>query len=253
MNRSIANILFCLLAGLAPAAEPSRFDRANREFADGNFAKAADIYQGILETEGPPAAVLFNLGNAEQKLGNHGRAILAYERARLIAPRDPDLRANLALSRKAAAVFEEPRRFPRLAAFFDYLSLNEWSWLFVGSTLFVGVLAIVRGTVRLPRRWMRNTFRGTAGLAVVAMIVGATALYQRQGERDRGVVLTEDAPIRLSPFEKAGTIGAAGAGRIVRLLETKDGFHYVEVPGTELRGWIADRDVAAIQSGGFGP
>jgi tetratricopeptide (TPR) repeat protein len=250
MNRLISILLSCLIAGLASAAEPSRFERANHEFAEGNFSVSADIYQEILREQGPSAAALFNLGNAQQKLGNHGRAILAYERARLLTPRDPDLRANLALARKAAAVFEEPKRYPRVAAAFDYLSLNEWSWLVAGSALFLGALAFLRGIVRPSRRWARNSFRAATLLGFVSIILGGTALFLRHGERNRGVVLTESAAVLLSPFETAESLGTTGPGRIVRILEANDGFRYVEVPGTNLRGWMDGDDVAAIQPGG---
>jgi hypothetical protein len=63
-------------------------------------------------------------------------------------------------------------------------------------------------------------------------------------------VLTENAAVLLSPFETAESLGTTGPGRIVRILEANDGFRYVEVPGTNLRGWMDGDDVAAIQPGG---
>ena len=41
-------------------------------------------------------ALLFNYGNAEFKAGHLGKAIAAYRRAELLAPRDAEIRANLA-------------------------------------------------------------------------------------------------------------------------------------------------------------
>lgn len=239
-------ILFCgLLAGLAVAGE-TRFDQANRQFESGDITGAAVIYQEILDSDGPSASVLFNLGNCHQRLGKHGYAILAYERARLLTPRDPDLLANLDLARKAATAFEEPGQYPVMDAFLDYLSLNEWSWLVAGSALFLGGLALLCGCVRVRRRRMMLGVRISSGLAVFSIVVGAIALYLRRDEVSRGVVLTESAVVRLSPFEKAESLGTPGPGHIVRILESKDGFYFVEVPGTGLRGWMSDKDVSAI-------
>lgn len=247
MKRIFQILLLCLAVGPASAAPETPFERANHQFEAGKFQVAADIYREVLDQDGASAAVLFNLGNCEQRLGRYGPAILAYERARLLAPRDPDIAANLGLARKAATVFEESGRYPRLDAFFSYLSLNEWSWLVAGSGLLLGGLAVLRGGWRLGKRWMVVGTRATAGLAVVCILAGAGALYLRHGERNRGIVLTDNAVVRLSPFEKAESLGTAGSGRIVHLHETKDGFHYVQVPGTELRGWMSAKDVGAIE------
>ena len=241
MKRIFPTLIAVMCAAVAGAATP-RFDEANAKFNSGDIAGAAAIYQELLDAKGPSAAVLFNLGNCEQRLGRYGPAILAYERARLLTPRDPDLLANLAKARKAAAMFEEPGRFPRLEAMLGYLSLNEWSWLTAGSALALGLLALLCGIMRLPRR----VVRAVAALAALILITGSAALYQRRGEASRAVVVAANAAVRLSPFQKAEVLGTAGEGRVVRLLKAEGAFHFVEVPGTGLRGWMADDDVKSI-------
>ncbi len=248
MKHTFSIGLLCLLVLMTSVfgAEVSRFDQANQKFRAGDLAGAAVIYQEILGGGETSASVLFNLGNCEQRMGKYGPAILAYERARLLAPRDPDISANLALARKEAAVFEEPGRHPRLDAFFAYLSLNEWSWLVAGSALFLGLLSVVCGLVRLPVRWMVLSVRAAAGVSVVLIIAGATALHLRRDEGNRGVVLSGGASVRLSPFEKAGPLGSPGPERIVHILKTDGSYHFIEVPATKLRGWMSDKDVSAI-------
>lgn len=244
MNRIV---LICLL--LAPgafAAGANAFEDANRRFKAGEHAAAAAAYETILADEGPRASVYYNLGNAYQNLKQYGPAILAYERARLLAPRDPDLLANLALARKAAAAFEETGRDPRLEAVLGFLSRNEWSWLVTGSALFLGVLSVLCGEFGLRRRGIRQVAIVSSGIALVFMGLGSSALWLRRDEANRGIVLTEKAAVLLSPFENAESLGTPGAGRSVRMREKQAGFHYIEVPGTHLRGWLPDRDVAAI-------
>lgn len=241
MNRNFLLGLLCLFLGTT-AVFAGDFDQANEQFKAGDFARAAASYEKILAAEGPRAAVFYNLGNSYQQLKRYGPAILAYERARLLTPRDPDLLANLALARKAAAVAEEPGIHPRLDAVLNYLSRNEWSWLVAGGALFLGILAVVCGAAKLPRQWVA----GPACLAGFCIIAGATALYLRRGETGRGVVLSGDAAARLSPFEKAESLGTPGDGRIVRLGAGSGDFQYIEIPGAGLSGWLAGKDVAAI-------
>lgn len=236
---------FLLLAS-ALVSNATAFEEANRKFSAGDFQAAAAAYEKILADEGPDAAVYYNLGNAYQSLKKQGPAILAYERARLLAPRDPDLLANLALARKAATAFEEPGGYPRLDAFLQQLSRDEWSWLVGGGALVLGAVALLMGLIRMRVRWMRQLAAVVAGCAAVLIAAGSAALYLRRAEAGRGVVLSEQAVVRLSPFEKAESLGTAGAGRTVRLGEEKAGFRYVEIPGTNLRGWLAGPEVAAI-------
>ena len=69
--------------------------------------------------------LLFNYGNAEFKAGNLGKAIAAFRRAGLLAPRDPEIRANLAFVRnqvQGATVRES-----RWQNWLGNLTLNEWT------------------------------------------------------------------------------------------------------------------------------
>jgi tetratricopeptide (TPR) repeat protein len=248
MNRNFFIGFFSLLLG-SMSVFASALDDANLKFKSGDFSGAAAAYEKILADEGPRAAIFYNLGNSYHSLKQYGPAILAYERARLLAPRDPDLAANLALARKAATAFEESAFHPRVEALLNYLSCNEWSWLVAGSALFLGCLALICGVVSLSRRWMRQLAMASAGFAGLAIAAGSTALYLRRGEASRGVVLTEIATVRLSPFEKAEALGTPGAGRIVHLGAKNGDFRYVEVPGTNLHGWLVNKDVAAITPG----
>jgi Tetratricopeptide repeat len=248
MFRSILTMLVLLGVSLGIACGGEREDHAeaSRLYRAGDYKGAAAVYEKLVESAGPRASVYYNLGNCYQNLKQYGPAILAYERARLITPRDPDLLANLALARKAAAAFEETGRRPEVDAVLMLLSRNEWSWLVAGCSMFLGGLSIFCGLKRLPGRGQRQVAVVSGVLAIVFVGIGSTALYLRRGEAKLGIVLTESAAVHLSPFEKAESLGTPGPGKTVRLLKTEGAFHYIEVPGTSLRGWMPNQEVAAI-------
>jgi hypothetical protein len=239
-------MIVILLVACMPFASASSFEDANRKFEAGDFAGAAEAYENLIESEGPRAALFYNLGNSYQKLGKLGPSILAYERARLLTPRDPDLHANLTLARKAAAAFEEPGIDPRLHAVLHFLSRNEWSWLAAGSALFLGAAVFILGLTRPPSRGTRQMVVASCSVAGFVMVAASVALAMRRGEAERGVVLSENATVRLSPFASAEALGTPGPGRMVKLGDETAGFRYVEVPGTSLRGWLAREDVATL-------
>jgi tetratricopeptide (TPR) repeat protein len=221
------------------------FDDANRQFKSGDFAGAAAAYEKILSTEGLRATVFYNLGNSYLSLKQYGPAILAYERAQLLTPRDPDLSANLALARKSAAAFDESGMNPYLDAVIHYLSRNEWSWLAAASSMFIGGIIFVCGVMKSSPR-MRIFAWVASGVAVLGIVAGASALYLRRDEPRRGIILAEDAKVLLSPFEKADSLGTPGQGRRVMMGAKSGNFRYIEVPGSTLRGWLASKDVGQI-------
>jgi Tetratricopeptide repeat len=247
MNRRFLICIFCFLLG--PCAFGGMAE-ANRLYAAGDFAGAAAAYEELLTKEGPDAAVYYNLGNSYQSLKRYGPAILAYERAKLLTPRDPDLLANLAMARKAATAFAEPGPNPRLEGAVSYLSRDEWSWLAGGSALLLGLLAVARGAVCPAAPGLRRVMAAAAGGALLLMSASGAALWLRRGEGVRGIVLTDDAAVRLSPFLTAESLGTPGAGRMVRLGKEKRGYWQVEVAGTKLAGWMVVGEVARVEKDG---
>jgi len=241
MNPSILLVLLWLCLG-AHSAFATPLEEANQLFKSADFAGAAAAYETILDQDGPRASVYFNLGNSYQSLEKYGPAILAYERALFLSPRDPDLLANLALARKAVAVVEDTAIHPCLDAVVRYLSRNEWSWIVAGAAMFLGGLGLACGIVKLPRKFAISA----AALAALVLMFSAGVLYLRKGESSHGVVLSKNAAVRLSPFEKAESLGTAGQGRVVRMGAKRGNFQYVEVPGSSLQGWLDAKDIAAI-------
>ncbi len=208
-----------------------------------------DHYQSVLKAEGPSAAVYYNLGNAYQRLEQYGPAILAYERAKLITPRDPDLRANLERARKAVFAFEVADGNPNARAFLGYFSRNEWSWIVVGAAFAGAGIVFVAGCVRLEKRWMRRVAVAGVCASVLVMAIASTVLMLRKSEGELAVVVSKDAAVRLSPFETAGSVGTPGEGRLVSLGKKEGDFRYVTLPEKSLSGWMAGEDVGRIDTG----
>src|SRR5438552_3976095 len=93
-----ALIVCLLLTGPVFAAD---FKSANALYDAGKFAEAAAAYEKI---EPKTANVFFNLGNALFRQEKYGLAVLNYERARRLAPRDPDILANLRFTQQRLGV-----------------------------------------------------------------------------------------------------------------------------------------------------
>jgi len=113
--RALLMILSLIVVGLFAASPASagdvtaEFNAANKLYAEGKFADAAAVYektiQETLAGHSVSAALYFNDGNAEFKLGHLGRAIAAYRHAALLTPRELEVLAALAegMTNKAIA------------------------------------------------------------------------------------------------------------------------------------------------------
>ena len=88
-------VLSVLLLANARAAEPEIFAKAETAYKAGKFDEAAVAYDGILASGKFAPEISFNLGNVKYRQGKIGEAVLNYRRAWMLAPRDPDILANL--------------------------------------------------------------------------------------------------------------------------------------------------------------
>ena len=236
-------LILLLLAGSVRAAT---MEEANAHFTSGDFAKAAAAYDQLIASEGPTASRLYKLGNARFKLKDYGPAILAYERAALLSPRDPDIQANLKLARSASTAFAEagPDTWWGIAA--QWCSLHEWSWITVAGAGLLGAVALLWGIAGLSRPWLKRTVIGGIVIGLLGCSLGGTSIWLRRGEKDIGIVTAAAATLRLSPFSASNSAGTPGPGRTVHLGERSNDWVYVTIPGTSQSGWLQEKEVAAI-------
>ncbi len=90
----------------------SLFAKGNEAYRSQNYKQAFEYYQKAAQdsTFGKDASVFYNLGNAAFKLNRLGLSILNYERARRLAPRDPDIQSNLAYAKGLVELRVEDKR-----------------------------------------------------------------------------------------------------------------------------------------------
>src|SRR5207253_6076018 len=137
-------LLLARASSLTHADVPTAFEQANKLYEQGKFGDAAAAYGKIIADGRVSPALYFNLGNALFKSGQVGRAILNYRLGEQLAPRDPDIRANLRFARNqvSGADARSPTWWRR---WIGHLTLNEWTVLAaVAVWLWFGLLALAQ-------------------------------------------------------------------------------------------------------------
>jgi hypothetical protein len=251
------NNIFCALclAGfwLAPAHGmdvAADFEKANRAYIDGKYPEAISAYIKITQQKGFSANVLFNLGNAYYRNGQRGLAILSYERAAQINPRDPDIEANLKLARTEAGVPLPVERWWRsLLAYFRPI---EWAWIASVLLSLFCILMVVRwfqpGAMPKPGAAITMNMRvwrlALVLNGLICFLAAAGAALSMQ-ERQQAVVIAKEGTLLISPYEKSNKIDTLPEGETVNAEKKHDRFIFVRY-GKGQGGWIDEKQIGTV-------
>lgn len=99
--RCVLALLLLLATGMvdALAAGPAGIDKmiaeADTAYAHSDYDLTVKLYREVIDSVGPSASLLFNLGNAYYKSGNEGEARLCLERAKRLDPSDATISQNI--------------------------------------------------------------------------------------------------------------------------------------------------------------
>lgn len=215
------------------------FSAANELYAKGKFADAAAAYEKILQTGGRSPSLLFNYGNAEFKAGHLGQAIAAYRQAELLAPRDAELRANLAFVRNQ--VQGATLRESRWQNWVDSLTLNEGTLL--TAVFFWATFALL--AARQIRPALAPKLQSATRLAAALTIFSGAVLALQAANHFNSsvaVVTGAEATARSGPFDDAQSVFTAHDGAELRVLDRHD--NWVQVAdGTGKIGWLSKQQV----------
>jgi tetratricopeptide (TPR) repeat protein len=181
------------------------------------------------------AAALYDLGNAAARYGRPAEAILDYERARLLAPRDADIRANLHYVREQAGL-------PQPVEFSQYARLanpNILFWLGTFGIALFGGASLLR---RLTRKRRLPWAGATLGIALTALSIAdaiATAPVLHEA------VVMRVAAAAASPVGAAEPLFTLAPGDVVRNVDAHGNFVLVrDLQNRE--GWVASSALAPI-------
>jgi tetratricopeptide (TPR) repeat protein len=237
-------LLFVLLfAGNLFAADVTAdFNAANKLYAEGKFGPAAAVYEKMLQSGAVSPALWFNYGNAEFKLGQPGRAIAAYRRAELLAPRDAEVRANLEFVRNQVA--GPTLRQSRWQDWLGTLSLNEWTMLAAVAFWLAFILLALRQIRPVWRLRLRGLTSGIIMLTILSCAgLGAAATIHYS--KPSAVVIAEEAIARSGPFAEAQDAFKVQNGSELAVLDRRN--NWVQVAdGSGRIGWLPVKQVEIL-------
>lgn len=222
-----------------------QFSRANQFYRDGKFDEAVQGYEEIVKSK-PTAEVYYNLGNAYFKTKKIGFAILNYERARSLKPRDSDVLANLAYANRLIEYKIEDKRnwyFKKKSELLSFLTLLE-CWGIALSAYFVFILGFLVSL--LMRKEPLFGRAGALGLALVIFCSFPLLLkYGEIGIGERGIVTENQIEVRYGPTKSDRIAFRLVEGLELFIKDKKDDWYRIELRDGR-SGWTSASQVEMI-------
>ena len=219
------------------------FKEANSAYQQGDFTKAAGLYQQLYDDGYLSGNLFYNLGNSYVKLGAKGQGILFYERAQRLIPGDADLKANLnyALTDVQDGTPDWKQEFLKFLtglASIERLAISSSVWFFVLTILVI--LGLLRPGL-LQKKGRGNLRRWWTGIVLSCMVLffsnfSLGILTYWDQSRDHAVAVKGDE-VRFEPSPTATLYYHLDEGTRVLILEEKD--NWVMIRRTDgKRGWV---------------
>lgn len=242
----ILNFSFFIAAPAARSAPEgvARFERtfadAARAYDENRLAEAIAGWQSLVDEGQVLPEVLFNLGNAHYRNGNLGPAIRAYRHAQTLAPRDPDIRANLGFAAQTAGIALPVR--PPLARLL--LDLSRREWLISGAAAFWMLVLALAGWILWPRFRFASRPAAAALAALLGIALAGLWMHRDLRQTPECVVMLRDQKVRSSPLETSTPLLSLPEGAIIRNLDRRG--NWLEIQFESTRGWLPAAAAAPV-------
>ncbi|MCE0484165.1 MAG: hypothetical protein LV479_08010 [Methylacidiphilales bacterium] len=244
--------LFALALVLFPSLvrADTDLDAANHAYTAGSYEESAKLLQQLITSRGYSASLCFNLGNAEARAGHPGLALLNYERARYLAPGDPDIDHNLQLARKQAGLNTNSYRWWQIML--RSISWTIWFGLIVGCLTLL-LIAIIGSSLKSSPPAFRKICKAVFFIFIpLTLLLGFVELSVIGfNHRIEGVIVAPDkATLRYSPFESADSTGTIPEGELVTVEDRHNDYLRIEARNGHY-GWIQQKDIEPVVPGSF--
>ena len=215
-----------------------------RAYKTGDYAAAAAQFEAIAATRVKNPDLFYNTGNAYLKDKDLGRAILWYERAKKLAPSDPDLKFNLAY---AQSLLKDKREagFSFADILYFWQGLVSLKWLQYTSITLSFCFFIWATVQKIRGRQIFSSIGIFIFLIFACTTLAAGLEYNRINSDVKAVILAEQADVRSGTMDNATLLFDLHAGTRVHVLERKENYMKIRFAKDKV-GWVACSKVGII-------
>ena len=243
-------LLLAMICFGGTSAKAVTKNNADTEYQKGNYQQAIRDYEEVLKN-GESAEIYFNLGNAYYRTDNITKAVLNYERARLLSPGDDDINFNLQFARSKTI----DKITPESEMFFItwYKSLVNFTsvdnWAKTGILCIVMALLLVLLYLFGPQLMLRKIgFFGGLAFFVSFLLSNLFAFQQKQAldNRTGAIIISPSVNIKKTPAKNSADQFVLHEGTRVDIIDKgMTDWRCIRV-GDGREGWIETKAIEEI-------
>lgn len=250
--KKILSIIYIFICTIAVAqGNDALFKQGNDLYNEGKIMDAISVYEKIIENGYHSSELYYNLGNAYYKLNKIAPSIFYYEKAIQLAPKDEEIKNNLAFANNMTidAIETIPELgFSRLQKnATNLMSFDGWAFISVGLVILFVILFISYyfsdGTTK-----KRITFLS----AFTALFFGMMALglafkkFDFDQRNKPAIVFAQESDVKTEPNLRSENAFELHEGTKVQILETYDqNWTRIRIADGKT-GWIPTNDIKAL-------
>ncbi|MFQ3597901.1 MAG: SH3 domain-containing protein [Chloroherpetonaceae bacterium] len=253
LNRALLVALFSFLVAplLAQGTNATTmFNEASNLYTAGKYREALALYTALDSLGYQSGELHYNIGNTYYKIGQIGKAVLYYEKAKRFIDGDEDLQTNLelALARTKDKIPELPKFFlesllEKILNVFSLGGLGFFVLLFLygTATIFIFQLRDLFGLNSLVGQIFKYMFLVLFSLSLILFVLKSSRLATYR----EAVILNPVVNLKSEPREQSATISVIHEGLKVEISRKESNWLEVKLPdGT--KGWIEEREAGEI-------
>lgn len=242
----LVNSLPAVLSAASDEEISKAFKNAGELYEKGSFDEAIKEYEKILKTGKVSGNIFYNMGNCYFKKNQLGMAMLNYERAKRLIPRDKDLEANYEY---AVSKMDGGNIYLGGNIFYRVI-YRMFSWMTIDGVIILcsGIYLAVSGLLIMGVMFSRS--RKAVMYLVIILILSFIpsafgAYYKFLGINRDAVVMDKICDVKFEPFPEATTFFQIYEGNKVRIENNKDDWTKIRRQDGK-SGWIKDSALVVI-------
>lgn len=223
------------------------FFRANNFYREEKYDAAVQDYEQLISAGLRSANIFYNLGNAYLRIGNKGKAILCYERAFRMRPRDADIRSNLDFARTLVegSAGQDGRRWYERVFLFLHSFLSGDEMAFLASVLYFAIMILL--TLSICFKVQRKFFYYSAAVFCIFLIIVlpsfVSSIYGSEFQK-KAVIMVKETEVRFEPNDDATVHFKLHEGAVIQITRWQNDWHQVRRYDGKM-GWLKG-DVFAV-------
>ncbi len=233
----------CVFTGIGSQAYVEEFNRANSFYMEGEYRRAADVYERLVVEGVEHPVVFYNLGNAYYKLRQLGYAIANYHRAIYLKPNFTMAKENLTTcitETRQKLALPEPQSWGKVF-YFLHSSFSPKTVYYLALTIWLGLWAVLAYHSIRPSRM---SIVLALFLAILSITSGISA-WQKAHPPRLAVTCEPEVPVRYGPGDAETLRFNLYEGDRAIIEEQKDDWVRVATANGD-RGWARRKDFLLV-------